>query len=129
LKLVSFNIHGLERYLKEDHNKMCQCSKIVLGHCGWSDVDLANSARDFRVTAAGGFLLTERVKGMEDLFEIGKECETYKTAEECYEKIVYYLSHEEERKIIAERGYQRCIKDHSFKNRMQQVLNDIKELL
>ncbi|MDO8609185.1 MAG: glycosyltransferase [bacterium] len=128
LKLISFNIHGMEKSLGEDHNKICQCSKIVLGHCGWADVDLANSARDFRVTAAGGFLLTEYVRGMESLFEIGKECETYRTPEECYEKIKYYLTHDEERKQIAENGYQRTIKDHTFKNRMLIVLNDIEKI-
>jgi len=128
LNLISFNIHGLEKYLGEDHNKMCQCSKIVLGHCGWSDVDLANSARDFRVTGAGGFLLTEHVKGIEELFEVGKECATYTSAEDCYNKIQYYLKNEDERKEIAERGYQRTIKEHTFKERMKQVLGDIKNV-
>lgn len=128
LNLISFNIHGLEKYLGEDHNKVCQCSKIVLGHCGWADVDLANSARDFRVTGAGGFLLTEHVKGIEELFEVGKEIATYTTAEDCYQKIQYYLVHEDERREIAENGYIRTTKDHTFKNRIQQVLYDIKGL-
>jgi len=126
-KTVSFNPIGSGRFLGTDHNKLCQCSKIVLGHCGWADVRLSNSARDFRVTGAGGFLLTEYVDGMEDLFELGKECETYKTLEECVEKIKYYIEHEEERKRIAESGYLRTIKDHTFANRMKQVLNDVRK--
>jgi len=128
LKLISYNLNGKDKFLGEDHNKLCQCSKIILGCCGWADVDLANSARDFRVTAAGGFLLTEYVKGMEEFFELGKECVTYTTPQDCVEKINYYLAHDEERKEIAERGYQRCIKDHTFAKRFEKVLKDVKEL-
>lgn len=128
LNLISFNIHGADKFLGEDHNKICQCSKIVLGHCGWSNISLANSARDFRVTAAGGFLLTEYVQDMEEFFEIGKEIETYRTPEECVEKINYYLEHDEERKEIAERGYSRAIRDHSFSKRFEKVLKDVSEL-
>jgi hypothetical protein len=128
LRVVSYNECGSGRYIFDDHNKQCQCAKIVLGHCGWADVELANSARDFRVTGAGGFLLTEHVKGIEQIFEVGKEIVTYTTPQDCVEKIRYYLKHEEERNEIAEAGYQRTVRDHSFVNRMAQVIEDVKAL-
>jgi len=129
IKLISYNEYGNDRFLKEDHNKQCQCSKIVLGHCGWADISLANSARDFRVTGAGGFLLTEHVKDIEEIFEIDKECVTYKDPQECYDKIIYYLNNEEERKKIAYNGYLRTQKDHTFKNRIEQVIDDVNNLI
>lgn len=128
-KLVSYDPPGVGVVIGEEHNKTCQCAKIVLGHCGWADVKLANSARDFRVTGSGGFLLTEDVDGIEELFDIGKEIETYKTPQECLEKINYYLENENKRKEIAENGYMRSQRDHTFRKRIDVVLNDVSRIV
>ncbi|PGZ95541.1 hypothetical protein COE51_19765 [Bacillus pseudomycoides] len=40
-------------------------------------------------------------------------------------KIDYYLSHEDERKIIATRGLNKTQKNHTFSHRISQLLNII----
>jgi hypothetical protein len=108
-----------------EHNKACMYSKITLGHCGFPEIAISNSVRDFKVMGAGGFLLTEYTKDLEELYDIGNECETYTTIKECDEKIKYYLSHEQERLTIAENGYNITHKNHTYINRMKSVINNI----
>lgn len=118
-----------ERIYNSAHNRACACAKIVLGHCGFATVSHSNSYRDFIIPGCGSFFLTEYVKDMEEMYKIGEEIEVYKTPEECYDKIKYYLNHDEERNKIAERGYLRVRKDHTFKQRMKIVLDDVESFL
>jgi len=110
-----------------EHNKMCQCTKINIGHSGWPKVELSMSARDYRIMGAGGFLLTNHVVGIENWFEIGKMCDTYKSAGECLEKIRYYLKHEDKRKAMAEYGQKVVHKKHKFSDRLEEVVKKVKD--
>lgn len=127
----NINLYGYygnsTKVINEEHNKACMCAKIVLGHCGWSTVALANSARDFRVTGAGGFLLTEKVVGMEELFVIDKECVVYEDIRDCISKIDFYLKKENDelRNEIAFNGHERTHRDHKFIDRMKVVIDDV----
>ncbi len=110
-----------------EHNKMCQCTKVNIGHSGWPKVDLSMSARDYRIMGAGGFLLTNHVEGIEDWFEIGKMCDTYKSIEECLEKIGYYLKHEDKRRNIAAYGQKVVNEKHKFSDRLKKVIKKVEE--
>ena len=111
-----------------DHNKMCQLSKINIGHSGWPKVELSMSARDYRIMAAGGFLLTNHVDGIENWFEIGKMCDTYMSSDDCIEKVKYYLEHPELRLKIAEYGYKIVHEKHKFSDRLKEVINFVNKL-
>jgi len=78
--------------------------------------------RCFEATSTGSLLITEEVYGLDELFEYGKEIVTYKTTEEAMEKIQYYLDHEKEREEIAARGRARTDRDHSYKQRLDEML-------
>jgi len=54
--------------------------------------------------ASGGFLLCDRVKGIESIFAEDKEIVLWSTLEELREKAKYYLEHEAERAAIAAAG-------------------------
>ncbi|GAF95341.1 unnamed protein product [marine sediment metagenome] len=123
----SFEFEHWTNVFNRDHNKMCQCTKINIGHSGWPRVALSMSARDYRIMGAGGFLLTNYVDGIEDWFEIGKMCDTYRSPEECLEKIRYYLEHEEERKAIAEYGQKVAHEKHKFSDRLREVIAKVEE--
>lgn len=121
-----FKIWGGDNYLlNEEHSRACQKAKIVLGHTGWPNVSMSMSARDYRTMGAGGFLLTNHVQDIETWLDVGKECETYKTKEECVEKIKYFLQHDFERKTIAEAGFKAVHEKHKFVDRIKQVLEDL----
>jgi len=111
-----------------DHNKLCAISQINIGHSGWPKVELSMSARDYRIMAAGGFLLTNHVVGIEDWFEIGKMCDIYETPEDCIQKIRYYLAHPELRKKISEYGYCKVHEKHKFSDRLREVVEHVKRI-
>ena len=112
------------RYLvNEAHSLMCHLVPINLGHSGWPLVALSQSARDYRVMAAGGFLLTNHVLDYERLFVPGKEFDTYRTTEEACEKIRFYLDHSDDRNRIRVQGQTAVQQHHTFLHRMQRMLH------
>ena len=116
--IQSYNIHNGLGLVNKLHNQAVSNAKICLGHSGWKDVELSMSARDYRIMCAGGFLLTNRVKGIEDYFK--GMCDFYDY--DVLSKIRYYLDHEDERKEIAEIGYKETHSKHMFKHRMAEVI-------
>jgi spore maturation protein CgeB len=82
-------------------------------------------ARNFEIPGCGGFCLTEYVEGLEHYYEIGKEIECFSTPEDAAEKIQYYLGHEKERERIAQAGFQRATRDHTW----EKILKNIFEVI
>lgn len=77
--------------------------------------------RTFEIPGAGGFQLTDYIKGMEEHFEIGKEIVVYESPQHFRELVEYYLQHESERKAIAELGHKRAVRDHTYEQRLKKV--------
>lgn len=97
---ICFNIHG-----------------DVAGNC-------AGNIRLFEATGVGSCLVTDWKENITDLFEPGKEIITYKTKEECIEKVKWLIDNPEERKKIAAAGQKRTLSDHSIKKRAE-FLNEL----
>lgn len=81
--------------------------------------------RNFEVPGTGGFLLTENAAHLEDYYKLGEEVVNFYSTEEMIEKVRYYLSHEDERTAIAEAGYRRTLKDHTYRQRFQEIFEQI----
>ena len=81
--------------------------------------------RVFEIPMCGGFLLTEYVEGLEEWFRIDAEIACFAEVGEAVEKIRHYLSHEEERRQVAESGYRRAIDCHSWNLRLIEVFQII----
>ena len=79
--------------------------------------------RIFDIMACGGFVLAEYSKELSNIFEIGKEVETYSTLDELLSKATYYLDHESEALEIAERGKDEVRKNHTISGRVKHMLN------
>lgn len=54
-----------------------------------------------------------------------KHLVTYNTKEECKELIDYYLKNDKERERVAKLQYEEVIKNHTYLNRMEVLLNEI----
>jgi len=78
--------------------------------------------RVFDILACGGFALVEHTEALEELFEVGVELESYRTRDECREKVQYFLEHPGEARAIAERGLQAVRERHSFQLRVRHML-------
>ena len=82
--------------------------------------------RIFEAVSSGSFLLTQYTEGLEDYFDLENEISTFKTKEEALFKIKHFLENDEQRESIAQRGYQRYLKDHTSKKRLKELLNNLK---
>ncbi|MBN9386612.1 MAG: glycosyltransferase family 1 protein [Chloroflexi bacterium] len=104
-------------------------SRITLTFHSTASGVYANNMSLFETTGVGSLLLTDNKKNLGDLFEIGKEVIAYENADDCIEKIRYYLDHENERAAIAANGQKRTLKEHTYFHRMQQLLDILKKYL
>jgi len=84
-------------------------------------------ARNFDVPGSGGFLLTEYAPALEEYYEPGKEVAVFRDREELVEMIDYYLLHDKEREAIADAGYKRTMKEHTYTQRLEDVFGSILE--
>jgi spore maturation protein CgeB len=82
--------------------------------------------RHFEINACGSFQLSYYVEGLERHYQIGDEIALYASPEELVEKVRYYLKHEDEREVIAQRGYERTLREHTMEQRLCEILNRIR---
>ena len=80
--------------------------------------------RTFEVAACGGFQLVDRRSLMAELFA-EDELAVFDSMEELLPRIEHYLAHPEEREAVAMRGRARVLKDHTYAQRMQTLLEFI----
>ena len=93
---------------------------LNLSNAAWGDVAQIKG-RDFEVPGCGGFLLTAYSDELERYYLPGVEVETYRSLPEMIEKIRYYLAHDDERERIANLGYQRTLRDHTYQHRFATI--------
>jgi hypothetical protein len=104
-------------------------SKITLNHHIGIASSYANNMRLFEATGAGALLLTDWKENLIDMFEPGKEVVAYRTPRECVELVGYYLEHEEARASIARNGQQRTLREHTYYQRMQELVDIVGKYL
>lgn len=80
-------------------------------------------ARTFEVPAAGGFLLTEWAEEIDRYYKPGGELGVFRSFGELEAAIRYYLAHPEERNAIAQAGYERTRVEHTYDQRLSDVLD------
>jgi spore maturation protein CgeB len=99
-------------------------SKIVLNitRIPFYAAETGINHRIFEAMSMGCFVLTDHCDEIAELFEIGQEVETFKGMEELKQKVEFYLQHDEERQQIANRGYQRFLKDYTWQTRSADLL-------
>jgi spore maturation protein CgeB len=85
-------------------------------------------ARTFEVPGAGGFLLTEFAAGLERYFAIGSEIATFESPGQLVERVRYYLDHPDERDAIAVAGHARAIAEHTYEQRISEILEKLRTL-
>lgn len=102
-------------------------SLITINRHGEISESYANNMRLFEATGMGVCLVTDWKSNLGELFCPEKEVVTYKSADECVEKINWLLKHPVERKAIASRGQARTLRDHTYKQRMEQLHHIFKQ--
>ena len=82
-------------------------------------------ARHFEIPAFRTMQITQHADNLEEYYVPGKEIIFYTTTKDLIGKIRYYLSHPEEREAIAERGYERTLRDHTRDKRLYELFSKI----
>lgn len=106
----------------EDATVVYMGSKINL-NISLKGIEGGTIQRIMDVMGAGGFMLTNYCVETAELFEEDKEIVMYKTPEELFEKVEYYLKHDKEREQIAKAGHAKVIECYTYENKLRYLLD------
>ncbi len=89
------------------------------GWRGWFHLTFPKQikGRLLEVPACGGFLLTGDAPALHEYYEKGRDVAVFRSTKELVEQVRYYLAHEEERAAIAQAGYARTMREHTYVHR------------
>lgn len=110
----------------KDMFQMLSQSIITLNHHGDQRWNSACNMRLFEATGVGACLLTDWKENLPDLFEPDYEVVTYRSFDECLEKVNWLLNHPQHATEIARAGQARTLRDHTFVQRAAQLHDIIK---
>lgn len=83
----------------------------------------ANNMRLYEATGCGALLITDMKDNLHELFEIGREIIAYENVNDAIDKIHYYSAHPSKAEAIAYAGQARTFKDHTYVQRMGELVN------
>jgi spore maturation protein CgeB len=95
-------------------------------NCTSKQMKGAVNQRVFDVPACGAFLLTDKRKQMDELFEPGKEVIFYSEPEEAPELIRFYLKNSAARAKVVAAARSRILASHTYEHRLRQLMNDMR---
>ena len=78
--------------------------------------------RVFDILSCGGFCMTNYQPEIAEYFVDGEDLVMYSSMEDLVEKVAYYLEHDEERKQIARKGYEKLKRNHNLVNKIMEML-------
>jgi spore maturation protein CgeB len=81
--------------------------------------------RNFEIPGCGGFLLTDSADNLEVYYVPGREIAIFESLSDLVEQVRYYLSHETERAQIAEAGWRRTLRDHTYERRFHEIFQRV----
>ena len=116
-----------EKYIpnKQLHKLYSSCKILLNDH--WEDMRKKGflSNRLFDGYASGAFIISDNIKGYKEIF--GNALVTYKTKEELDSLIEKYLKNEPLRKEKARKGYKIVTEKHTFKKRVERIIEVIEK--
>lgn len=122
-----------QRFTPELFAKIVAASKINLNlhsstTCEGVDPKCdAVNPRVFEIAACGGFQLCDPCVGLGHLFDFDTELPVYRDLRELRAKIDHFLAHPDERKAFAERARERVLRDHTYEDRAQRMIDVLTE--
>jgi spore maturation protein CgeB len=115
---------NINNYYEE--GKAYRSSKIAI-NLSHFEYKRYSSDRLYRILGSGAFCLTHYYPEIEKDFTDGKDLVVWKNFNDLIDKINYYLINEEERKIIANNGYNKAINNYTWDNFAQNLKKIIYE--
>ena len=111
------------KYLAENEKAKAFCTaKIVLNNMHYAEL-LGCNLRLFEAAGCGAFQIVDWRPNLHKFFEPDKEIVTYRTRQELKEKVDYYLHQDDARQAIANCGYERAHREHTYEHRLNQLID------
>ncbi|MFA6175409.1 MAG: FkbM family methyltransferase, partial [Phycisphaerae bacterium] len=104
-------------------------AKIVLNRHINISGEYANNMRLYEATGCGALLVTDTKKNLNELFAVGREIDAYSSSQHCAELLRDYLNNQEKLAVIAKAGRQKTLTEHSYINRMAELVSVIDKYL
>lgn len=108
--------------LGETMAKIYNCAKIVLNIHDQS-MPKGGNIRTFEICGCGAFQLIDKVPA--EWFTVSKELVTYSDITDLKQKVEYFLKHDQERQKIADLGFKRVLRDHTYEKHFERLLANI----
>jgi len=121
----SIHLKGTAKTLTE-MPKIFRLSKINL-NMTIKPIQTGLSLRVWDILGAGGFLMCNYQEELMEHFTPGEDLEIYSSPEELLEKCRYYLAHDDIRTQIAQKGYEKVKKYHTYHSRVTDMIRTIYE--
>mgnify|MGYP005638744381 CR=1 FL=1 len=115
----------------EEWLEIYSASKVILApHYQGFDVKLPvyqASPRVFEALACKAFIMVDRQPDVLSIFKEEEHLVCYDSVDDLREKIKYYIEHPVERERIAQNGYEFVIKNHTYIDRINELLRTIND--
>lgn len=112
----------------QEYNTIIQQSAITLGinrypsyRYPFTRPNTYSRMRDIEAPMMGACYLTEWTEGLDDLYELGEEIETYRSSEELVEKIQHLISSSALRNSLRFKGQKRALSEHSITKSIDKI--------
>jgi hypothetical protein len=89
----------------------------------------ANNCRLYEATGVGTLLVTDWKPDLGDLFELGGEVVAFRDAGDCIDLLEHYVDRPAERDEIAAAGQRRTLQDHTYRRRMEELVDIVEPFL
>ncbi len=91
-------------------------------HNGVNPVGDFVNPRTFEISACGGFQLVDERSELSELMIPEVEITTFNSVDDLCQKVDFFLNHDDKAKIIATRGKERVLNEHTIQHRMHEML-------
>lgn len=126
LRSNSFDVGSIKNASFEDMIHLYSSSLAGLNFTkSASDGKRQMKARIFEIPATRTLLLTERVDGIEEFFNVGNEIMTFENEQDLLEKVQWINGNVEKAFEIALAGHQRYLRDHTSQVRLSNLLSSL----
>ncbi len=125
---INYDIRHLLDFKNNKFISLLKSYKLIFKSLYMSDMKIFEmvKARFFEINACQGFQISFYAQGLEHQYMLGEEVEIFENPIQLIRKIHFYLNNEELRCQIAKNGYEKCIKYHDSKIRLNHILSQIK---
>lgn len=121
------NVHVGPPVLRGDAATLLFAGSKINLNISLKGIEGGTPLRVMEIMAAGGFVLTGYCDETAEIFEEDKEIVMFKTPEEMFDKVDYYLHHDKERKEIAGRGQAKVLECYTLEKKLKKILDWVGE--